>query len=523
MNPLTWQNPGQLFVAQDVIKVNIYSVAELRMNKRTLSFLGMVAAFAATVSAQTLDFTAMKNEINEKSLPLVNVTVEIDKVNKPEYTPAKIEIVDPQKRTDGNVETTFNCKVKYRGASSLRYDKKSFAVKLLNEKGKSLDAPVLGIRKDDAWILDAMAVDRLRMRNRLNFDVWNAMSSTPYTTDTDNRNGTKGYFVELFINGEYHGLYCMTDKVNRKLLGVKKPDDKDKANVKINGVVYKCESWGESAILRGYDEQSMDGELWNNWSLDYPDDYPCADSYMPLKNFIDYCAYSSDEEFADGVDKRFYLQNIIDYHVFLLSQGLRDNNMKNTFLSIVDKNKSDCMMLTPWDLDCSLGGNWDGQYYNNLAANNEVIENKLYNRLWNDNVADYRNRVADTWRKWGKDGILSKTGFNECVDNYVEALTVSGAWQREYAKWNGNPVELKRDLDEEAGYVKDWYSRNYDNLGKTVFYNLGTTGITNIVVDENKKTDVGDNTFYNIMGQKVGNGYHGIVVVKGKKQLMLKR
>ena len=30
MNPLTWQNPGQLFVAQDVIKVNIYSVAELR-------------------------------------------------------------------------------------------------------------------------------------------------------------------------------------------------------------------------------------------------------------------------------------------------------------------------------------------------------------------------------------------------------------------------------------------------------------------------------------------------------------
>ena len=33
MNPLTWQNPGQLFVAQDIIKVNIYSVAELRLKK----------------------------------------------------------------------------------------------------------------------------------------------------------------------------------------------------------------------------------------------------------------------------------------------------------------------------------------------------------------------------------------------------------------------------------------------------------------------------------------------------------
>ena len=30
VNPLTWQNPGQLFVAQDFIKEKIYSVAELR-------------------------------------------------------------------------------------------------------------------------------------------------------------------------------------------------------------------------------------------------------------------------------------------------------------------------------------------------------------------------------------------------------------------------------------------------------------------------------------------------------------
>ena len=34
MNPLTWQNPGQLFVAQDIIKVKIYSVAELRDSLR---------------------------------------------------------------------------------------------------------------------------------------------------------------------------------------------------------------------------------------------------------------------------------------------------------------------------------------------------------------------------------------------------------------------------------------------------------------------------------------------------------
>lgn len=104
-----------------------------------------------TVSAQVATFEEMKARLNDKSLPIVNLTVEIDKVSKPEYTSADIEIADPERRTDPeNVCTTFRCKVKYRGASSLQYEKKSFNVKLLNDKGKSLDANLFGIRKDDA-------------------------------------------------------------------------------------------------------------------------------------------------------------------------------------------------------------------------------------------------------------------------------------------------------------------------------------------------------------------------------------
>lgn len=492
------------------------------MKKRILLTIYFVVTYVAAICSQTPNFTTMKKMIGDNSLPLVNLTVEINKVSKPEYTQAIIEIVDPLKRTDGNIESTFNCKVKYRGASSLVYDKKSFNVKLLNEKGKSLNASILGIRKDDAWILDAMAIDRLRMRNRVNFDIWNSMSSTPYSTDTENRNGTKGYFVELFINGEYHGLYCMSDKVNRKLLGIRKADDKDKDNVKINGVMYKCESWGDAAHLNGYDEESMDGEIWNNWSLDYPDDYPCAESYMPLKEFIDYCVSSSDDEFTKGIDKRFYLQNFIDYHVFILAQGLRDCNMKNSFLSIVDKNERKCMMLTPWDLDCSLGGNWDGQYYNYLAENENIIATSIFSRLWKNNIVDYRNEVAACWRKLCADGILTKTKFNSRVDSYVEALTISGAWEREYSKWNGNPVALKKDLKEEADYVKDWYSRNYDNLYNTIFKNLGTTNIVNISTKNNRTTNMSNNTLYNIMGQKVDANYRGVVIYKGKKKLLLK-
>lgn len=125
-------------------------------------------------------YTELLDNLSDKSLPLINITVDIEKVTKPEYTPATIEIADPLMRTDGeNVVTKFNAKVKYRGNSSLRYDKKSFNVKLINEKGKSLDVNILGLRLTDAWILDAMAIDRIRMRNRVNFDTWNECRVRP--------------------------------------------------------------------------------------------------------------------------------------------------------------------------------------------------------------------------------------------------------------------------------------------------------------------------------------------------------
>lgn len=134
----------------------------------------------ATACAQTTDYERIKAQADASSLPLVNICVEIDKVCKPTYTSATIEIHDPQKRTDTeNATTDFNCKVKYRGNTSLAYDKKSFNVKLLNESGKSLDANILGIRSDDAWILDAMTADRMRMRNRLLFDIWTTFQALP--------------------------------------------------------------------------------------------------------------------------------------------------------------------------------------------------------------------------------------------------------------------------------------------------------------------------------------------------------
>ena len=183
----------------------------------------MSAITLGLVHAQENGYEQMKHQLNENSLPLVNLTVDTSAVNRNDYVQGVIEITDYQRRTDPAAETVrYQCKLRYRGASASIYSKKSFAVRLYGETGEDLDANIFGIREENSWILDAMAIDRLRMRNRVCFDVWNDMSHTPYETKYANRNGTEVVFVELFLNGDYHGLYCMSDKIDRKLLGLKK-------------------------------------------------------------------------------------------------------------------------------------------------------------------------------------------------------------------------------------------------------------------------------------------------------------
>lgn len=93
---------------------------------------------------------------------------------------------------------------------------------------------------------------------------------------------------------------------------------------------------------------------------------------------------------------------------------------------------------------------------------------------------------------------------------------VSGAWEREYDKWNGNPVPLKRDLSEEVAYVKDWYHRNATYLRDYVFLGVESE-IRDMLSDKNEKQ--GRKTVYNMAGQRVSSSYKGLVIIDGRKQM----
>lgn len=160
---------------------------------------------ASVTPGETLSVTAGGEEtaltfLTASDLPSVYITtasgsltaIHADKSHK---EPGAIRIVN----ADGAVEYAGELKqIKGRGNTTWDYDKKPYNIKL-TEKA---DLFGMGAAKD--WCLLANYRDTSYVRNAMVFDYALEMG-VPNTTDTRS--------FDLYINGEYQGLYQMTEKI----------------------------------------------------------------------------------------------------------------------------------------------------------------------------------------------------------------------------------------------------------------------------------------------------------------------
>ncbi|MBO4722751.1 MAG: CotH kinase family protein [Muribaculaceae bacterium] len=415
-------------------------------------------------------FDDMVARMNVKSLPLINLEVEIDSVSHLYFIPGRLTLVE---YNNGSAKPQiYNCLVRQRGKTALFLPKWSFAVKLVDDNGEKLDANLLGLREDNSWILDAMGIDKLRMRNRVCFDIWNEYSHTMWDTKFGNRNGTVGTMVEVFVNSEYAGIYCLSDKINRQLLNLRKAKVEDDDSVTIKGVLYKGKGSGLSNTLLDYEEDRTDTIKWNTFELQYPEEYPSLETWKPLMDLIEFNGKTELDYFKANYNEWYYIDNLADYFLLLVALGIDDMPYKNTFLSLPDINFDHRFMLTPWDLDACLGRGCNGTplyYTSQLTRLNNFGP---FNRIIYYNIDDFKDRVARRWDEL-KDSVFSPDNLENHITAIAQRYVESGAWQREYDLWKdvGEDVEEGEDYDEriiivenvyeEVDFVMEWYRNNH--------------------------------------------------------------
>lgn len=430
------------------------------------------------VAHATVQFTFMP--IVEVRVPSCNGTL---------YTTGSIRVSDAD---IAGYDSVFVAAFRYRGATAQSYSKKSYAVKLRDEQGQSVDRSFFGLRSDNNWILDAMAVDPACMRNRVATDIWNDFSTLPYYSDREKkvRTGTRGHFVEVFLNGHYHGIYCMTEKMDRKQLKLKKfksAAESKSGEDEVHGLLYKSTQWCYEVFM-GHEQGSryfpqrnpqsytnkLGQETWAQYELKYPDFEEEAVDWEPLYNGVKFVATSSQNEFDSHIADYFDLPVLKDYYIFSDLILATDNHGKNLHYYVYDRQgeDGDKLSLAPWDLDGTLGARWDGstrytsdytQDFDNFLWNYEHGELTTYYKLKNSSTLHWSDQLAQRYAEIRKTHHFDPELLANRFATYARLFSASGADTREVNRWGKTNVN-HTDLQSAVQYAEDWIKGRVEAL-----------------------------------------------------------
>lgn len=415
-------------------------------------------------------------------LPIVEVNV--DYCEPSYYREGSIRVTDGATTA---YDSVFPAAFRYRGASSLNRAKKSFAVKLRDGAGRPVDRSFFGLRSDNNWILDAMAVDPACMRNRLSTDLWNAFSVKPYHYDREPKmkNGTRGRFVEVFYNGAYHGVFCMTEKVDRKQLRLKKylsAAESAGGGEEIHGALYKATEWSYETFMGHYQgnetlygsapapyDNRLGYETWAAFEIKYPDFEEEAVEWEPLWRGINFVATSNQATFDRELKNYFDYPVLKDYYLFIELLLATDNHGKNMFYYVYDRRgkEGDRLGVAPWDLDGVWGARWDAsthlttpeQDFDEFIRYYEHGHHTIFIRLRQSREIRWSEELAERYAELRAD-YFNVDYLSAAVDKYTQLLTSSRAAEREERKW----PEYHSDISGSANYLKTWMATRIETL-----------------------------------------------------------
>ena len=391
------------------------------------------------------------------TLPIMQIFTSTEIVDEPKNL-ARALINNPYYQIDNELYREFESfiGIEIRGGVAQTYPKLSYAFELWqNENGeKEKDFSLLGMRQDDDWILDGMYNDKMRMRNKISFNIWNSISRLNYSDEEPEAcGGINGKFIEVFINNRYHGLYCLNEKLDRKQLKLKKN------NPIIRGLLYKAANWGKGATTFYSYRDTTSDFIWDSWEQEYPEPEDII-FWAPLYNLVKFIVDSDDNEFEDYIFQYFDFNSAVDYYIFLnLIKGC-DNTGKNTYLARYDTNYT--FLYIPWDMDGTWGRNWD----QSIVGYTGILTNNLYDRVLNTNSNDFKSEVSNRWGLLRKNELTIKNIISG-IEAYKNKFIKCGAIDRENKRWENADL----NLEEEFNMAKDWINNRIAYLDN-YFINL---------------------------------------------------
>ena len=402
------------------------------IHRRKKAFLAFLLISSIMISAIFYYTYIIYSPINSKEIPIVKISSN-DDVKKNSYVNCTFEL-----ESDDELDNIpqLDSKIKLRGRLNAELPKKGYRIELSEEKS------LLGMRKDDDWILLAMYRDLTNMRIKLSFDLWRSLELTnPLAILPETK------YVILFLNGEFKGLYLLAEKNDRRLFNL------DNAQNNYNSsLIFQSDSH-----KRSFEEHS--NKEWDqDWPNEYDGFYIKDDIFSKLVPFI---RDTSNIEFFDaktGIYSVFDKLNLIDFLIFNYFILHKDFWSHNFFL--IRNSSPSKFILIPWDFDVSFGQSLNEKHSSSENPESEILSNNyIYRRLMKNR--EFMRDVKERWlflreSFWMKDSILDML-----LDTYEEIKDISEIDMKMWYPWYLD-MEWELKIDEAVEYLFDWIPKRLE-------------------------------------------------------------
>lgn len=436
-------NINLILINEDLNGINSNNISSIILGEAVYTFGSTISQLqigkSYTVSSPTNEmFTLYFTQLPIVSLHTTSVIVDEPRVY------ARLRLCK-----EGSSCIEHDIGIEIRGGSSKSYPKKSFRIEFLEDtiNDKTLDVSLLGMRNDDDWNLQAMYNEPLRLRSKVNFELWERIANLYYMQQEPNANNSvEQEYVELFLNDEYQGIYTLSERIDRKQLKLKKYKDGE-----IRGELYKGVGWGASTYtsLPNYDNTN---EFWSGFKYEYPSN---VINWNNLYEYVDFIINDDSLGFYQKYTEYLCLENAVNYFIFLNTLRATDNTGKNLYLAKYNTNEP--YFFVPWDLDGTFGMIWNGSQEN---ITNDILTNGLYNRLLLDNASTgFTACLIERWKEL-RDSVISVNNVLSMFNSEFHYLNRNGVYEREQRVWAECPFLDLNNID----YTRSWLEARLDFL-----------------------------------------------------------
>lgn len=335
--------------------------------------------------------------------------------------------------TDGWNGYNGKVEINVRGSSSSGFEKKSYTFETQDAAKNKIKVPILGMPKEEDWVLSSSYADKTLTRNNLTYDIYRSMGHY----------GPRHRNVELVVNNEYFGVYSLTEKVKRdsNRVNIRKCGENDNSFPDITGgYIIKIDRPDEPGWNSLFPGNSPGGTKFY-YQYVYPKDSsitPQQINYIQgyINNFETIMNSASYADPNTGYPSIIDVASFVDFFIINELSKNVDASRLSTYLYKHHVSNGGKLYIGPvWDYDIAWHNCIWGDSYNSAGWGYQAQSNLFPSPTWWVKFMqdpDFVTKLACRWN-YLRSNVLSTANLHSYIDAAANELSESQT--RNFKQW----------------------------------------------------------------------------------------